>query len=83
MCIAGDCGLWIDYTNKSNDEDVNGDTDNEDYEEEVDSGTELANSFFESDNFSNDDHSANCNDGNGNENENFVSTLLSSADCCG
>ena len=79
------CQKWsvYDYTNESNNEDVNGDTDNEDDEEEVDSGNELANSFLESENLSDEDDSANCYDGSGNENESFLSTLLSSTDHCG
>ncbi len=67
-----------DYTNESDDEDVDGDTDDEDDEEEIYSGDELVNLFLDLEYLSPDD-----NNGNVNENESFVSMLLSSTDRCG
>jgi hypothetical protein len=60
-------GLHDDYTNESDDEDVDGDTDDEDDEEDNDSGDELANEFFAAVDDSPDD-----NNGNDDKNERRV-----------
>ena len=56
-----------DYTNESDDEEVDGDTDDEDDEEEYDSGDELANEFLAAGDDSPDDD-----EGNVDENERRV-----------